>query len=111
MDQQASTASWQLTVIMTVIASWVFYRYAAPKGWRECREDRLATDGLYGIVRHPQYTGILIALFGQLNPATETAYVTLDPERILMRDVVQTVKECGYEAGVSRGPANRRGRV
>lgn len=151
MDQQGSTAFWQLTVIMIVIASWVFYRYAAPRGWREwsraglvqafivalyaemygfpltiyvlsgflgidipwmhesghlwavlfdfgvlgamvemvggyalvflgisllvrgwrqvyqaSREDRLVTEGLYGIVRHPQYTGILIALFGQL---------------------------------------------
>ena len=40
------------------------------EGWREVhrahREQRLATDGLYGIVRHPQYTGIFIAIFGQL---------------------------------------------
>lgn len=39
-------------------------------GWRQVyrasREGRLATDGLYGVVRHPQYTGIFIALFGQL---------------------------------------------
>lgn len=40
------------------------------EGWREVykarQEDRLVTDGLYGLVRHPQYTGIFIALFGQL---------------------------------------------
>ncbi len=39
-----------------------------------------------------------------VNPATETAYVTLDPERILMRDVVQAIEKCGYHAGVYRGP-------
>jgi protein-S-isoprenylcysteine O-methyltransferase Ste14 len=40
------------------------------RGWREVyhasREGRLATTGLYGVVRHPQYTGIFLALFGQL---------------------------------------------
>ena len=40
------------------------------EGWRELyqasRAGRLATDGLYGVIRHPQYTGILLALFGQL---------------------------------------------
>jgi protein-S-isoprenylcysteine O-methyltransferase Ste14 len=40
------------------------------EGWRQVyrarREGRLATDGLYGVVRHPQYLGIFLALFGQL---------------------------------------------
>lgn len=40
------------------------------EGWREVykarREGRLVTDRLYGVVRHPQYTGIFTALFGQL---------------------------------------------
>lgn len=40
------------------------------EGWREVyvasREDRLATDGLYRVVRHPQYTGIFLAILGQL---------------------------------------------
>jgi len=39
------------------------------QGWRELhhahREERLATDGLYGLVRHPQYTGLFIGLFGE----------------------------------------------
>ncbi|MGH2602960.1 MAG: methyltransferase family protein [Dehalococcoidia bacterium] len=39
------------------------------KGWREIyyarREGRLAIDGLYGVVRHPQYTGIFLAIFGE----------------------------------------------
>jgi protein-S-isoprenylcysteine O-methyltransferase Ste14 len=40
------------------------------EGWREVyrarREERLAMEGLYGVVRHPQYLGIFLALFGQL---------------------------------------------
>jgi len=39
------------------------------EGWRELyrarREGRLATRGLYGLVRHPQYLGLFIALFGE----------------------------------------------
>ena len=39
------------------------------EGWRELhrtrKENRLVTDGLYGQVRHPQYTGLFIALFGE----------------------------------------------
>lgn len=39
-------------------------------GWREVyqarREGRFAQEGLYGDVRHPQYTGILLAVFGQI---------------------------------------------
>ncbi len=39
------------------------------QGWRQVyrarKEDRLVTDGLYAYVRHPQYTGLFIALFGE----------------------------------------------
>ena len=39
------------------------------QGWRQVyrarQENRLVTDGLYGFVRHPQYTGLFIALFGE----------------------------------------------
>ena len=39
------------------------------QGWRELyrahHEDRLATDGLYALARHPQYTGLFLALFGE----------------------------------------------
>lgn len=151
MDPGAETGFWELTIIMVVIASWLLYRYVAPKGWREwsraglvqafiialyaemygfpltiyvlggylgldipwlhesghlwaalfgwgelgamvemivgyalvflgislliegwrevyyaSREGRLATDRLYAVVRHPQYTGIFLAIFGQL---------------------------------------------
>ena len=39
------------------------------QGWREVyrarKENRLATTGLYSLVRHPQYTGLFLALFGE----------------------------------------------
>jgi protein-S-isoprenylcysteine O-methyltransferase Ste14 len=39
------------------------------QGWRQVyrarQDDQLVTDGLYRYVRHPQYTGLFIALFGE----------------------------------------------
>ena len=39
------------------------------EGWREIyharREGRLQTDGIYGVIRHPQYTGIFLGVFGE----------------------------------------------
>jgi len=39
------------------------------EGWRELhrarQENRLITDRLYGLVRHPQYTGLFIGIFGE----------------------------------------------
>lgn len=39
-------------------------------GWstvyRACRAGRIAQEGPYGFVRHPQYLGIMLAVFGQL---------------------------------------------
>lgn len=151
MDRASGIGFWELSLLMTVIASWLLYRYVAPKSWREwtraglvqafiialyaemygfpltiyvlsgvlglhipwlhesghlwaalfgwgdlgamvemvigyafvffgislliegwrevyqaSRDGRLATDRLYAVVRHPQYTGIFVALFGQL---------------------------------------------
>ena len=146
--QFAHSGVWALAIIMIVVASWLFYRYFAPKNWREWagaglvqafiialyaemygfpltiyllvrffgldrkylnanlwstllgigetgmmismifgylllflgiglfaqgwrelyrahEQKRLATDGLYGLVRHPQYTGLFIGLFGE----------------------------------------------
>ena len=147
-EQIAHSGTWALTLIMIVVASWLLYRYMAPRtwrdwagaglvqafiiapyaemygfpltiylivrwlgldrkyvsanlwstlfgvgetgmlismllgyallfigiglflqGWRELyrahEQKRLATDGLYGVVRHPQYVGLFIALFGE----------------------------------------------
>lgn len=39
------------------------------QGWRQLhsarQENRLVTDGLYSLVRHPQYTGLFIGIFGE----------------------------------------------
>jgi len=38
-------------------------------GWRRFhqarKEDRLVTDGVYAKVRHPQYTGLFLIVFGE----------------------------------------------
>lgn len=63
------------------------------QGWRELyrarQENRLVTDGLYALVRHPQYSGLFIGLFGEgvvhwptifsitVFPAIVVAYVLL----------------------------------
>ncbi len=40
------------------------------RGWKQIyeirNEERLVTDGLYRYMRHPQYTGIFLAIFGQV---------------------------------------------
>lgn len=40
------------------------------RGWKQIyaarNEKRLVTDGLYKYMRHPQYTGIYLAIFGQI---------------------------------------------
>ncbi len=33
--------------------------------YRARQEDRLVTDGLYALVRHPQYLGLIVGLFGE----------------------------------------------
>lgn len=39
-------------------------------GWRKVyqarRDGRFASDGVYSVVRHPQYIGIMLAVFGQI---------------------------------------------
>ncbi|MDA8254290.1 MAG: isoprenylcysteine carboxylmethyltransferase family protein [Betaproteobacteria bacterium] len=40
------------------------------RGWQEVyrarKADRMADTGLYSVIRHPQYTGIILAIFGQI---------------------------------------------
>lgn len=35
------------------------------QGYRARQENRMVTAGLYGLVRHPQYVGLFVALFGE----------------------------------------------
>lgn len=191
MDQGSDIGFWELSIIMVVIASWILYRYVAPKGWREwtraglvqafiialyaemygfpltiylltgwlgiklpwahdtghlwaylfgwgplgvmvemivgytfvfagisllaegwrevylaTKEGRLATDKLYGVVRHPQYMGIFLAIFGQLIHWPTIPTVVLFPVivwayyRLAKKEEDQMVQEFGtaYEA-------------
>lgn len=169
MDESISHSSvWGIAAIMIVIASWFFYRYLAPKTWREWasaglvqafiialyaemygfpltiylmvrffgldsanlsaslwstllgvgelgmmismllgylllfvgiglfaqgwrelyraqKEKRLAIGGLYALVRHPQYTGLFIGLFGEGVVHWPTIFsVTLFPVIVLI---------------------------
>ena len=78
------------------------------QGWRQLyrakEEDRLATDGLYSLIRHPQYTGLFIGLFGEgvihwptvfsvgLFPGIVLAYVLL-----ARKEEEKVIKEFGEE--------------
>ena len=77
------------------------------EGWREVyrarREGRLATDRLYGVVRHPQYTGIFLAIFGQLIHWPTIPTLVLFPAivwayyRLATREEAQMVERFGEE--------------
>jgi protein-S-isoprenylcysteine O-methyltransferase Ste14 len=78
------------------------------QGWRELyrahKENRLATGGLYSLVRHPQYTGLFIGLFGEgvvhwptlfsvaLFPIIVVAYVLL-----ARREEKKVIEQFGHE--------------
>ena len=46
-----------ITGLLLIIKGWIKVYFSS---------NRLLTDGIYGVVRHPQYTGIFLAVFGQL---------------------------------------------
>lgn len=73
------------------------------KGWRELyrarQANRLVTDGLYGIVRHPQYTGLFIGLFGEGVVHWPTIFsVTLFPIIVLAYVLLSVKEERSMEA-------------
>lgn len=57
-------------------------------GWRAVfharREGRMAASGIYGLVRHPQYSGILVAVFGQIVHWPTMVTVALFPIIVLV---------------------------
>src|SRR6266511_3895850 len=73
------------------------------KGWVRIyfSDGRLQTGGIYGIIRHPQYSGIFLVIFGQLvhwptiltlmlAPAIVFAYV-----RLARREETQLIRQFG----------------
>jgi protein-S-isoprenylcysteine O-methyltransferase Ste14 len=82
------------------------------EGWREVyvatKERRLATDKLYGVVRHPQYTGIFMAVFGQLIHWPTIPTVVLFPiivwayYRLSLREEQQMVRQFGNSYEIYR---------
>ena len=78
------------------------------QGWRELyraqKEKRLATGGLYAFVRHPQYTGLFVGLFGEGVVHWPTIFsVTLFPVIVLVywllarREEKRVLQEFGDE--------------
>ena len=55
--EMAIGSAFVITGLIMVIKGWIKVYYAG---------GRLVTDGIYRIVRHPQYAGIFLAIFGQL---------------------------------------------
>lgn len=57
-------------------------------GWRSVyqarQEGRFAREGLYGVIRHPQYTGIMLAVFGQIVHWPTIITVALFPVIVLV---------------------------
>ncbi|MBN8900489.1 MAG: isoprenylcysteine carboxylmethyltransferase family protein, partial [Rhodospirillales bacterium] len=72
--------------------------------YRAQGEHRLATTGLYSLVRHPQYTGLFVGLFGEGVVHWPTIFsVTLFPLIVIVyillayREERQMLKQFGEE--------------
>lgn len=95
-----------------------FGLYLVARGWRELyvarKEKRLATTGLYSVVRHPQYTGFFLIVFGEgivhwptvisvaLFPVIVAAYtlLALKEEREVLREFGAEYR--AYQNGIPR---------
>lgn len=62
----------ETTMLVTMILGYaisIFGILLLIRGWRQVyratKEHRLATDGAYAVVRHPQYLGLFLAVFGE----------------------------------------------
>lgn len=60
-------------VIVEMVVGYAFVFFGLSlivMGWKRIykarRKDKLVTEGIYRYIRHPQYTGIYLAIFGQL---------------------------------------------
>ncbi|MBI4011593.1 MAG: isoprenylcysteine carboxylmethyltransferase family protein [Candidatus Rokubacteria bacterium] len=93
-------------VEMVVGYGFVFFGLSLlAEGWREVyrarKENRPATSGLYAVVRHPQYTGIFLAVFGQLIHWPTIPTVALFPvivwayARLAKREEARMVEQFG----------------
>ena len=64
MGETGMMISMILGYILLFVGIGVFFQ-----GWRQVykarQQQKLVTDGLYALARHPQYTGLFIALFGE----------------------------------------------
>lgn len=85
------------------------------RGWRQIHAARgeLVTDGIYGVVRHPQYTGLFLVTIGMLIqwPTLLTLLMwpilTFAYYRLAMREEMEVAARFGqaYEAYRQRVPA------
>ena len=101
--------------VVEMLLGWTFIALGVLlliRGWREVyqasREGRLAMGGLYGVVRHPQYLGIFLALLGQLIHWPTIVTVALFPAivwayvHLAGKEETHLIKQFGDEYGAYR---------
>lgn len=82
--------------LIMVVRGWVRIYFAS---------DALTTDGIYSLVRHPQYTGIFLAVFGQLIHWPTIPTLLLSP--VIVRLYVRLAKREEKRLLEKFGPAYR----